>query len=131
MPRKSAEALAAIDVQGKPMRLDPPETLTADERTLFLDIVNSCDPRHFRPADEPLLNRYVESVLLAEQAAYELRLQGAVVGGKVNAWVVVQEKAIRAMVSLAARLRLAPQSRLDSRTAEREKAQYVGPAPWE
>jgi len=54
--------------------------------------VNSCDARHFRPADAPLLNRYVESAVLAEQAARELREQGAVVGGKIDAWIVIQEK---------------------------------------
>ena len=40
-----------------------------------------------------------------------------VIDGKTNPWLVVQEKAQRAMVALSARLRLAPQSRMESKVA--------------
>jgi hypothetical protein len=59
-------------------------------------------PEHFRPADGILLARYVESAALAETAAHELR-KGAVIDGKASPWLVIQEKAIRAMTALSGR----------------------------
>jgi phage terminase small subunit len=48
--------------------------------------------------------------VLAERAAAELR-RHTIIDGKPSPWVTVQSKAIRAMVALAMRLRLSPQSR--------------------
>jgi hypothetical protein len=50
---------------------------------------------------------------LADLAAAALIREGPVVDGRVNAWVTVQERAVRAMAGLAFRLRLAPASRFD------------------
>jgi hypothetical protein len=47
------------------------------ERSIFKDLVAACDPEHFRVSDLPLLVRYTESIVLADQAALELR-KGAV-----------------------------------------------------
>jgi hypothetical protein len=54
------------------------------------------------------------------------------VGGKANPWIVVQEKAQRAMVALSARLRLSPQTRFD-RLVAATTSRYQGPRrkPWE
>jgi phage terminase small subunit len=117
MPRQSSAALA-VNVDGKPSRLKPPAHLGAAERKAFVELVASCDARHFKPSDMPLLCRYVEADVLAEMAAKELR-RGTVVGGKVNPWLVVQEKCVRALVALSMRLRLSPQSRLDPKTIAR------------
>jgi len=127
--RISAAALSAIAVNDQPTRPSPPATLSESERELFLAIVSGCDTGHFREADLPLLSRYCEAAILAEQAALELR-NGAVVGGKPSPWIIVQEKSVRAMVSLSMRLRLSPQSRLDPKTLSRQQP-YVGPPPWE
>jgi phage terminase small subunit len=131
MPRKSAAALALepLSVDGRPKRLNPPPTLSAQERALFVDLVSTNTPEHFRPSDLPLLCRYVEASCLAEHAAQELRL-GAVVGGKPSPWITVQEKAVRAMTALSMRLRLSPQSRLDSKTVARATVN-TGPKLWE
>ena len=112
MPRKSTAALSMsnLAVDGRPARLKPPASLSKRERELFLHIVNTNQPEHFRPSDIVLLCRYVESAALAEAAAIELR-KGAVVDGKASAWLVPQEKAVRALTALSARLRLSPQSR--------------------
>ena len=48
-----------------------------------------------------------------------------VIDGKTNPWLVVQEKAQRAMVALSARLRLAPQSRMESKVAVRRRGQMA------
>ena len=83
-------------------------------------LVAASDPRHFTASDVPLLARYCDSCILAERAADELRQGGGpVVNGKASPWLVVQEKAQRAMVALSMRLRLSPQSRLDPKTAAR------------
>jgi hypothetical protein len=63
-------------------RLRPPESLGARERAVFLDLVTSTDPRQFRASDLPLLCRYAELVVLAEQAAGELAACGVVIEGK-------------------------------------------------
>jgi phage terminase small subunit len=110
MPGKSAASLTVITPSGPSNRLRPPSSLSAAERTAFLDIVGACDPNKFQPSDTALLCRYVESIVLAERAARELR-KSPVVKGKLSPWITVQEKAVRAMVSLSMRLRLSPQAR--------------------
>jgi phage terminase small subunit len=125
--RKSAAALSVIAVDGKPDRLLPPASLSDADRTVFVDLVTTCDPTHFQPSDLRLLCRYCEAPVLAEQAALELR-RGAVVDGKPSPWITIQEKAVRAMVSLSMRLRLSPQSRIDPKTLGRKQA-YTGPLP--
>src|SRR5262245_33143281 len=126
--RRSADALQVI-VSGKPPRLEPPSSLAKAERSVFLDLVNACDPDHFRFSDAPLLCRYAEAVVLAEQAAKQLR-RGAVKGGEASAWIVVQEKAVCAMIALSMRLRLAPQSRIDANKLGRQQHR-LQLAPWE
>src|SRR5262245_48310031 len=125
--RSTAELSVLVDVRRA--RLQPPEHLGPDEQRRFIDLVTSCDPSHFRASDLPLLARYCEADVLAERAAHELQTQGAVVNGKPSPWIIVSEKAVRALVALSMRLRLSPQSRLDSRTIARHRPQ--GPRPWE
>ena len=75
----------------------------------------------------PLLARYIESDVLAELAAAELRENGAVIDGRPSPWLTVQEKAVRAMVALSLRLRLAPSARLDPKTVGRHENNWVRP----
>src|SRR5262245_21298073 len=124
--RVSAAEYGLPRVDGKPNRLQPPDHLSKDERRRFVDLVASVDTTHFRPGDLPLLCRYVEADALAERAAEELRTAGPVVDGRPSPWIVIQEKAVRALVSLSMRLRLSPQSRLDPKTVGRQ--QPLGPA---
>ena len=127
--RVSAAALSVIDVGNQSTLPTPPAGLSEPEREMFASIVAGCDPDHFRQTDLPLLSRYCEAAILAEQAALELR-GGAVVDGKPSPWIVVQEKCVRAMVSLSMRLRLSPQSRLDPKTLARQQPPS-GPQPWD
>ena len=127
--RISAAELSVIGVDGQLARPLPPAALSEPERELFSSIVGGCDAEHFRQTDLPLLSRYCEAAVLAEQAALELR-NGAVVNGKSSPWIVIQEKCVRAMVSLSMRLRLSPQSRLDPKTLARQLP-HSGPQPWD
>ena len=111
MPRKSSAALAVVGVDGRPGRLRPPATLSDSERTVFVNLVGACKPEHFQASDLPLLARYCEATVLAEQAAEHLRTEGAVIAGRVSPWITVQEKAIRALTALSMRLRVSPQAR--------------------
>ena len=129
MPRRSSASLAIPPVDGSPPRLEPPASLSPPERQLFVDLVAVVSRQHFRPSDMPLLCRYVEAAVLAEEAARQLRELGAVVDGKPSGWLTVQEKSVRALTALSLRLRLSPQGRLSTRAAGRERAPPV-PSPW-
>jgi phage terminase small subunit len=130
MPRKSAAALATPPINGEPPRLQPPASLSEAERAVFVAVVAACDPEHFRKSDLPLLCRFCELTALAGQAAHELREHGAVIDGKSSAWIVVQEKCVRGLVALSARLRVCPQSRTDPKVTGRQRPQLY-PRPWE
>jgi phage terminase small subunit len=119
----------AIGVDGKPDRLQPPDHLSTDERQRFVDIVANCDARHFRPSDVTLLCRFVEADALAEKAAAQLR-KNPVIDGRASPWLAVQEKSVRALTALSMRLRLAPQSRIDSKAIGRHDVP-LRVNPWE
>lgn len=110
MPRKSASSLKVIPITGRSNRLRPPTNLPAAERDLFVQLVASNAPSHFRTSDMPLLVQYVTASVLNDQAAAELRA-GAVVGGRPSPWLAIFEKTNRAMLGLSMRLRLSPQAR--------------------
>jgi P27 family predicted phage terminase small subunit len=118
--KKSAASLAVIS-GSQPGRLRPPTHLSDEAARLFRLLVTACDPDHFVASDAPLLCSYCEATALARQAAEALEEEGPVVGGRVNPWLAVREKATREQVALSMRLRLAPQSRL--------KAEAVGRKP--
>jgi hypothetical protein len=120
--RKSANELATPSVTGEPPRLDPPSSLTDDEQSLFVQITQACSPRHFVPSDLPLLVSYVQATLLSRQAIKN--------AGKDTVALATWEKATRMQATLATRLRLAPQSRMDPKTLARQQPTLVRP-PWE
>jgi hypothetical protein len=109
--RKSAAAGAVTAVDGRTSRLRPPPSLNQAERAIFLDIVGSTDAGHFVAADLPLMSAYVRAVAQEELSGRELQRGGYVVNGRPSPWIVIQEKSVRAVTALAARLRLCPQSR--------------------
>jgi len=127
MPRQK---FPAIDVSR--IRLAAPAYMEGPVRCLFEDIVATVAADHFAPCDAPLLEQYAIAATQAREAADALRRQGAVVDGKASPWIVVQEKSQRAMVALAMRLRISPQSRFDrlkAGTTARTRGQRR--KPWE
>ena len=119
MPRQAAaDAATAIFRPKTTTRLVcRPEAPQAVQEA-FRRIVESVDAGHFAASDAPLVERYAEAVVLAEQAADALAREGPVTPeGKASAWIVIQEKAHRASVALAGKLRLAPHSRLSKERA--------------
>jgi len=116
--RRSAATLVAIDLTGKPSRLTPPSSLNDDEQALFSELVGACDASHFRESDLPLLISYVQSTLISRAAAHDPDR------------IVLWEKATRMQATLATRLRLSPQSRIDPKTIGRQQS-HPGPFPWD
>jgi hypothetical protein len=111
--RKSPGHLAGLAFQTEHPRLDPPASLTDLERTIFLEVVESCTPEHFRTSDRSLLVAYVAAAALAQEAkATALSDRKA---------ALTWEKATRAMATLASKLRLCPSTRSDPRTIARER----------
>jgi hypothetical protein len=115
--RKST-GLAALNVTGKPSRLTPPSSLNDDEQALFSELVGACDASHFRESDLPLLISYVQSTLISRAAARD--------PDRIALW----EKATRMQATLATRLRLSPQSRIDPKTVGRHQLNS-GRKPWD
>ena len=93
-------------------RLQPPACLSEAERRAFLDLVSTCPVGQFVASDLPLIARWCEATVQAEQAAAELHAHGMVTkGGKVSAWFTIHQQATKTMKDLALRLKLSPQSR--------------------
>ncbi len=118
MPRKSLAALTTLRIDGRPSRLSPPAGLAADAKRIFQGIVTACEARQFQASDLPLLAQYSQAIALAERAVKELNRQ-PVIGTRASPWLSISEKAWRATVALAPKLRLTPSSRYDSRAAQR------------
>jgi hypothetical protein len=93
-------------------RLRPPARLQGRVKAVFIEIVSGCDPRHFRQADLPILERFCEATATAEQAASKLAEEGAVTpDGRINPWFMVHQSASKTVSGLTLRLRLGPQAR--------------------
>src|SRR5262245_14199883 len=115
----SASLVAFPGVTDTSARLTPPSFLTNAEQSLFSEIVNGTDARHFVASDLPLLASYVKASLLARDAP-DLSDEAFA------AW----EKAVRVQAMLATKLRLSPQTRLDPETVKLRE-ERLGPVTWE
>jgi phage terminase small subunit len=113
VPRKSAASLHILPSPKPSTRIRQPSDLGEAELAVWLQLTRTTDAAHFLESDLPLLVEYCRAVVLAQQAGRELAQNGAVVNGRASAWLVIQEKQIRAMTALSHRLRLSPQSRQD------------------
>jgi phage terminase small subunit len=121
MPRQSAASLAFPSVSLPPLAIEPPNSLSGPAKVVFRELVDGCDPDHFQPSDIPLLAQYSVAIALASWAEGRLCSTD---DDERKAALAAWEKAIKAMTSLALRLRLSPQAR-------REKAKVPGrPMDW-
>jgi hypothetical protein len=121
--RKSAASIIPLSLTGTQPRITVPPGLTTAERNLFTEIVNTAPPKHFVKSDVLLITSLVQATLLVRRAA----------AGMIEDedQVAVFEKAVKLQGMLATRLRLAPQSRMNSRQTAREtERHYTGPQPW-
>jgi hypothetical protein len=118
--RKSAAAIEMenLNVEVPTLPISPGD-VPPSLKAIVDDLIESQPADHFRSGDGPLLQMYAEVIIGAREAFSHLEKEGRVVNGKVSGWVTVQEKAHRSAVALAAKLRLCPQQRMDSKQAAR------------
>ena len=94
---------------------------------MFRELVASVPDGHFQAVDAHLLEQYAQAIILAREAFRQLQDDGVIAAdGKPSPWLAVLEKSHKSAIALSARLRLAPQSRMSTRTAARNAA---GPRP--
>jgi len=119
MSRPSKASLSVI--QGSSPRLEPPTSLSAASRSVFLRAVNNNAPEFFNPSDMPLLVAYAEAVVRAAKARRMLDLHGEVdeKRGWPSAWFTVLSKSNADTIAFGRQLRLAPQSRMTDEQARR------------
>lgn len=112
-------------------RVELRQSLPEGPQAIFNHVVLSVDPDHFSQVDLPLLEQYATAAFQATTAANELAIGGAVIDGKGSPWLVVQEKSVRALMALSARLRICPQSRFDRLVAgANSRVQPHNRKPW-
>src|SRR5215207_9779610 len=104
--------LISVPVDGSPSRLVPPSVLQDQERELFEELVGATAPSHLRASDVPLLVSFIQATIWARHAVRRDDLDG---------W----ERAVRVQATLATKLRLSPQTRIDPKTLGRQQ-QYSG-----
>jgi hypothetical protein len=106
--RKSSLNVVPLAVNvGRP-QLTAPATLTKPERRLFIEIATA--NLHLKVGDVPLLAMYVQGLAKVQKLAKQ---------ADVAAW----EKGVRAVLSMATKLRITPQSTTHPETAARKRAQ--------
>jgi len=130
MPRKSAAAIEMEPfAQPRAQRsspIKPPADASATVRELSAEILASQPPDHWRAGDEFLVEQHAQSILAAREAHRHLEIEGYVFpNGRANPWIIIWEKANRATVATAAKLRLSPQQRRDGKATEREPRREV------
>ena len=110
--RKPFETTYVVPFGAGNQRLRPPSSLAGAREAGFPRSRDDDLPQQFRPSDLPLLCRWSELTVMAEQAAGELQAGGMVTAdGRVSPWVHDHGEATKSLTGLALRLRLGPQSR--------------------
>lgn len=118
--RKSKASLSIIDTQS--LRLSPPDYLNEIEAKIFREIVNACDPRHFRRGEVPLLAQYCTATALSRYYAKHI--------GDEPKFFRQWESAAKLCAVLSTKLRLAPSARLRAERVERLEYAPPGEPPW-
>jgi hypothetical protein len=109
--RPSVDDLNVVPLYPAGSRVQTPDDLTPSEAGLFKHLVHSCAPDHFVSSDVPLLVSYVQSTLIARNAAKAMTKNPRLA----STW----ERSVRMQATLATRLRLSPQARTDPTTLTR------------
>jgi len=116
MPRKSAEALLAV-VDVRDQRIRAPADLPAPVRAIWSRLVDALPGDRFYSSDGPLLALYCRSLHQSDLAFGQLEEFGAWKGGELNPWLRVVDISTKQCATLASKLRLCPQARLDRKVA--------------
>lgn len=117
MARKSLAALSVASLDTVSRRIKPPADLPEPCRRIWVELVDSLPPDRFHTSDRPLLVLYCRALHQAELAFEALEQYGAAADDSVSPWQRVADSAVKQAATLATKLRLCPQSRLDRTVA--------------
>jgi hypothetical protein len=122
--RKSAAADSIVSLASARKPIEPPKGLKPQEEAIFIEVVASCSPDHFRKSDIPMLTAFATATHLSRSYAGRIGESD----GALKAW----ESATRLQISLSTKLRLTPSTRLDPKTVHRHvPLEDLGTPPWE
>ena len=108
MPRQSAADAAFGNTASG--RIKPPSDLAGPERRLFVELVASCPPDHFREYDLPMLCAYCRACIREQVASAKLSACGYL-SEEGKSWASHLRDATRAMTTLNRALKLSPIAR--------------------
>jgi hypothetical protein len=115
VPKTGRKSFVAADITafGEPGRLAPPAFLGEAEKRAFLDLVLSVPSNQFARCDLPLLCAWAETVALRERMAVRMSVEGELdEKGKPSGAFTIHKEATKTLNSLALRLRVSPQARM-------------------
>lgn len=111
MPRQSRASLEVIPIERHLRRIEAPAHLSEAEKTLFKSITAQCHPQHFVQSDAELLAAYCQACILTS-LAFAAAMESP---DQLSTW----ERSARTMASLATKLRLCPNARVNPLTLTR------------
>jgi hypothetical protein len=107
-----------VPVNGRPITMRPPASLSDAERSIWVQIVTRSRPDHFRPDDESLLKRFCEVSAACDHAAGRFRIDLA--KGRPSHWLATVERLQKLLIPLCRQLRLSPLARTPSKNGRPE-----------
>jgi phage terminase small subunit len=131
MPRKSVEALRLQSFSASARRVKAPADLPPEIRAIWGELVDALPPDRFHSSDRPLLALYCRALHQASLAFAKLEEHGAAYETSISPWQKVADTNSKIAASLAVRLRLCPQSRLDRKVAGPAARQLPETKPWD
>lgn len=134
MPRKSAAALSVVPKPLERRVAEPPVYLSEDEAEIWRDVVSSMPADWFDAAVAPMISAYCGHAVKARELQVECNqdVDPEEIGLR-DKLLSMREREVRAMTSLATRLRISPSSRWSEQKAHtaHEKAQRQEYKPWD
>ncbi len=124
--KSAAEQETAQIIEFEKVRAEmvrPSEQAPPDVRLVFMQLLGSVPDDHFRRQDEFLLELLAQNIVIAKKAYDDIYRRGIYTGDKKTPHpaLAIHEKAVKNVATLSTKLRLTPQSRIDPRTAGRNK----------
>jgi P27 family predicted phage terminase small subunit len=138
--RKSAAELEALPaVSELPIPMPPPDTLDAEGRGRWHEIVNEHGVDRFRKSDRTMLEHLIKNEQLAARMDLIIAEHGAVVGSvgasnygqpMENPAVKVRDKAIAQAMTLQVKLKLCPSTRMRADSGSLNRPAKKTKRPW-
>lgn len=129
-PKSTVERLCVVNLEQP--RPKAPKGLPKHAVSLWDDIVGAYPADHFSAGDLPLLDNFVRCVLILEQTNKALAEEGIFTadGSKPHPAIAIRDLQLKAMATLATKLRLPVSSRIRADSAGTRPGKNT-PKPWE